>query len=82
VFSWSNSLAAIGIPVSGTGNIAYTAPNNLTGSDLVGTIVLSATKNGCSTAVANEQSFTITIKASPVVNAIATRRCVQERPRG
>ncbi len=71
VFSWSNDNTLIGVGSSGTGTIAsYTAPNNYTGSDIVGTITVTATKNGCTSAGANSKTFTITIKPQPVVTAI------------
>ncbi|CAN5261349.1 hypothetical protein BH09BAC3_BH09BAC3_22840 [soil metagenome] len=73
-FSWTNSNAAIGIGTSGTGNIAsYLAPVNLTGSDIQGTINVTATLNGCLSAAS---TFTITIKPSPVVSAVSNiTRC-------
>ena len=69
--SWTNSNAAIGIGLSGSGDIVYTAPTNNTGVDIVGTIVVSASKNGCVSVGANTKTFTITIKPTPVVNAIS-----------
>lgn len=68
-FSWTNSNTAIGLAASGTGSIAaYTAPANLTGADFVGTINVTATRNGC---VSTPMTFTITVRAQPVVAAVA-----------
>jgi gliding motility-associated-like protein len=67
-FSWTNTNTAIGLAASGTGNIAaYTAPANLTGADFVGTINVTATRNGC---VSTAMTFTITVRAQPVVAAV------------
>ncbi|NOT73718.1 MAG: T9SS type B sorting domain-containing protein [Cyclobacteriaceae bacterium] len=67
-FDWTNSSAAIGLPVFGSGNIAaYAAPANLTGTAFVGNISVTATKNGCtSTAMV----FSITVKPEPVVSTV------------
>ena len=47
-FSWTNTNTAIGLPVSGTGNIPdWTAPPNMTGANITGTICVTATLNGC-----------------------------------
>jgi gliding motility-associated-like protein len=70
-FNWTNSNPAIGLaPLSGTGNIGFTAADNLTGSDIVSTIVVSATANSCTSAGPNLKSFTITLKPRPVVDPI------------
>jgi len=71
-FNWSNSNTSIGIGSTGTGNISsYTAPSNFTGSDIVGTIIVTATKNGCTSSGVNSKTFSITIRPQPVVAAIA-----------
>lgn len=68
-FNWTNNNTSIGLAASGTTNIAaFTAPANLTGSDIVGTISVTATRNGCTGAV---RTFTITIRPKPVVNTVA-----------
>src|ERR1041385_3737354 len=71
IISWSNSNTLIGIGASGTGDIVYVAPANNTGADIVGTITVTAAKNGCTSAGANLKTFTITIKPTPIVNAIS-----------
>jgi len=68
--SWTNSNPSIGIGASGSGDIIFTAPNNLTGANIVGTIVVTSSSNGCTSAGANSKTFTITIKPSPVVAAV------------
>jgi gliding motility-associated-like protein len=68
--SWTNTNSSIGIGTAGGGNIVYTAPNNNTGVDIVGTIEVSATKDGCLSAGSNKKTFTITIKPTPIVNTI------------
>jgi gliding motility-associated-like protein len=69
--SWTNSNASIGIGTSGAGDMIYTAPSNNTGADIVGTIVVTASMNGCVSAGANTKTFTVTIKPTPIVNAMA-----------
>ncbi len=71
IISWSNSNTLIGIGSSGTGDIVYVAPANNTGADIVGTITVTAAKNSCTSAGANLKTFTITIKPTPIVNAIS-----------
>jgi gliding motility-associated-like protein len=71
VITWTNSNTSIGLSGSGTGDISYIAPANSTGADIVGTITVIATSNGCVSSGANSKTFTITIKPSPVVNAMA-----------
>jgi gliding motility-associated-like protein len=74
VFNWTNSNATIGLATSGTGAIsAYTAPNNFTGVDIVGTIVVKAIKNGCESAGANTKTFTITIRPQPDVTTVTNK---------
>jgi len=66
--NWVNSNINIGLGASGSGNIpAWTAPPNLAGSNVVGTITVTPTLNGC---VGSTMSFTITIYPSPIVNQI------------
>jgi gliding motility-associated-like protein len=69
--TWTNTNTSIGLGASGGGNIVYVAPGNNTGSDIVGTILVTATKNGCASAGLNQKTFTITIKPTPIVNAVA-----------
>ncbi len=64
-FNWTNSNAAIGLPLSGTGNIpAYTAPS--VSAIETGTILVSPILNGCS---GSAIAVSISIKPTPVVNS-------------
>jgi gliding motility-associated-like protein len=61
--SWTNSNNNIGIAGSGNGNIApWTAPNNNTGSDITGTITITAQLNDCPEIT---DVFTVTISPTP-----------------
>ena len=60
--SWSNANTAIGIGVSGNGNLSFTAPSNLTSSPIVSTVDVNAVHAGC---VSSTMSFDITINPSP-----------------
>ena len=74
-FGWTHdATAAIGIGTSGTGNIpAFTAVN--TGStDLVVTFTVTPTGPAITTCVGADQTFTITIKPTPVLAAITDQR--------
>uniref|UniRef100_UPI0025F58088 PKD-like domain-containing protein n=1 Tax=Marivirga sp. TaxID=2018662 RepID=UPI0025F58088 len=64
-YSWNNDNTASGIPTSGTGNINVNADENLTSVDIVSTIQVTATKNGC---VSSVKTFTVTVKPKPVIN--------------
>jgi len=67
-FSWTNSNTAIGLLASGLGNIAtWTAPQNNTGVNIVGTICVTPTLNGCQ---GPSMCFTVTIYPPPTVNQI------------
>jgi gliding motility-associated-like protein len=68
--NWTNSNPAIGLTATGSGDINFTAPANNTGADITGTINVTATSNSCTSAGANAKSFTITIKPTPIVNAV------------
>jgi len=65
-FSWTNDNIATGIPASGSGNINVTAAENLTGSNEVSTIEVTATKDGCASSV---KTFQVTVKPKPILNA-------------
>ncbi len=68
-FSWTNSNTAIGLQVSGSGNIAaYTAPNVSTNE--TGTISVIPSLNGC---VGASQTFNITVNPSPVLNTVVNQ---------
>lgn len=63
-FNWTNNTTSIGLGASGSGNIsAFNAVNTGT-SNVVATIEVTATANGCT---GSPQSFTITVKPTPTV---------------
>jgi gliding motility-associated-like protein len=68
-FSWTNDNIAVGIPSLGNGQIAtYNAPANATNANIIGTVSVTPTLNGCT---GLSSSFTITILPSPTINAIS-----------
>ncbi|MDN4166878.1 PKD domain-containing protein [Cytophagales bacterium LB-30] len=67
-FNWTNTNTNIGLPASGSGNISYTAPENLTGSSFVGTITFNASANSC---VSDNRTFRITVRPRPVMNPVS-----------
>ena len=68
-FSWTNDNIAVGIPSLGNGQIAtYNAPANATNANIIGTVSVIPTLNGCT---GLSSSFTITILPSPTINAIS-----------
>ncbi len=67
-FSWTNDNIAVGIPSIGNGQIAtYNAPANATNTDVIGTVTVTPTLNGCN---GSSSSFTVTILPTPTINAI------------
>ncbi|MBK6267378.1 T9SS type A sorting domain-containing protein, partial [Marivirga sp. S37H4] len=61
----SNSAIVMSSPVINGNNIEFTTANNTSGSDLTGTFVLTAEKEGCE----ESESFEVTLKNKPVVSA-------------
>ena len=68
-FAWTNDNTAIGLAASGTGNVGPFTPTNTTSSDLVATITVTPTLDGC---VGEDATFTITVKNSVTMNDITT----------
>ena len=63
-YNWTNDNTSIGLGASGSGNInAFTAVNSGT-SNVVATINVTPSANGCT---GSAQSFTITVKPTPTV---------------
>jgi len=63
-FAWTNSNTAIGLPGSGSGNIAgFTATNTGT-APITATITVTPTANNCA---GTASSYTITVKPTPTV---------------
>jgi len=67
-FNWTNSNPSIGLPASGSGNIASFTAINTGSSTQTATIIVTPTGSGCSGATT---SFTITVNPTPTVNAVA-----------
>jgi hypothetical protein len=64
-YSWTNTNIAIGLPATGTGNIAaFNAANSLNAA-ISGTITVTPVINGCT---GSPVSFTITVNPAPTVN--------------
>ncbi|MBK6267450.1 hypothetical protein JKA74_20610, partial [Marivirga sp. S37H4] len=68
--TWSADNTAIGNPASGTNSLTFVTSANNTGSDIVTTITVSATNDGCSTPVT--ETFTITLNPTPTIPAFLT----------
>ncbi|GEM_PF-1971726 len=67
-FSWTNNNPSIGLGGIGTGNISFTAGGNTTGSNITGSISVTATRLGC---VSIPKTFNITVKPTPDIASIA-----------
>lgn len=81
VFNWTNNTPSIGLPTSGTGNIApFTAVNN--GSAVV-TATLTVTPvytNGGTTCLGNPVTFTITVNPTPSVDVEPNQVACKDAP--
>ena len=67
-YTWTNSLPAIGLPATGTGNISFNAVNNGT-APIVATVVVTPTfTNAGVSCVGPTKTYTITINPSAQVN--------------
>jgi gliding motility-associated-like protein len=65
-YAWANTNIAVGLPVSGSGQITtYNAPANGTGAIVSGDITVTPTLNGCA---GLSQTFNISISPTPTVN--------------
>jgi len=64
VFSWTNTNTGIGLPSSGTGNIASFMATNPFTAPISSTITVSTAANGCT---GTSNSFTITINPTPLL---------------
>lgn len=63
-FNWTNSNPAIGLPASGTGDIASFTATNTTTSAITATITVTPVLNSCT---GTPQTFTITVNPAPTV---------------
>jgi hypothetical protein len=60
-YSWTNNTPSVGLPASGTGNIAF-ASANPGASPLTATVTVQATEDGCT---GPPQTFNVTVKPIP-----------------
>ena len=63
-YTWTNNNTDIGLPSSGSGNIAGFKAKNTTSDILVSTITVTPTANGCS---GTPETFTITVNPTPTI---------------
>ena len=69
-FNWTNSNSSIGLPATGSGDIAsFTALNN-SGSVQTATVTVTPVANGCP---GTPSVFTISVKPTPSVNSISNQ---------
>src|SRR5207248_1868724 len=64
-YTWSNSNPGIGLPSSGTGNIASFIAANAGISPITATVMVTPSANGC---IGISQRFTITVNPTPSVS--------------
>ncbi len=76
-FNWTNSNAAIGLPASGTGNIASFASVNAGNVTISGAILVHATLNGC---VGPDEPFVITVNPNPTAAFSSNSKICQGSP--
>ncbi|MFN8242798.1 MAG: PKD-like domain-containing protein [Ferruginibacter sp.] len=73
-YGWTNSNTLIGLPASGTGNIASFTAANPTNAPITSTITVTPYfTNGGVTCAGTARSFTITVNPVPTVNAVANQ---------
>ncbi len=66
-YNWTNDTPSIGLPASGTGDIAPFTALNSTGSPVTATIAITPTSGICA---GTQQSFTIKVNPVPVISPI------------
>jgi hypothetical protein len=72
-FAWANNNTSIGLPASGSGNIASFNAVNTGTAPVTATITITPSANSCTGTTRN---FTITVNPTPTVNAITNQtRC-------
>jgi len=67
-YTWTNSNTAIGLPVSGSGNISSFTAINTGSTTIVATISVTPSLNGCS---GTPSTYTITVNPTPTVSVPA-----------
>jgi hypothetical protein len=65
-YAWTNDNTNTGIPANGSGNLNFSADENLTGSDEISNITVTATRNGCPSV---QESFQVVVKPKPIIVA-------------
>ncbi|HET8858650.1 PKD-like domain-containing protein [Marivirga sp.] len=63
-YSWTNDNTDTGIPANGSGNLNFSANENLTGADEVSNITVTATKGGC---ISAQETFQVIVKPKPII---------------
>jgi gliding motility-associated-like protein len=71
-YSWTNDNIAIGLPATGTGNIAPFTATNLAAAPATATITVTPTFNGCT---GTPVSFTISVTPTPTVSVTDGSNC-------
>lgn len=69
-YSWTNDNTTIGLPASGTGNIAGFTASNISGATTVANIMMTPSANGC---MGTTRNFSITVHPTPTVNTVANQ---------
>ncbi len=64
-FDWTNDNAAIGLPLSGAGDLSFRSKNNQPSTTIMANIVATPSLNGCTE---QAQMFTITLPPTPSVS--------------
>jgi subtilisin-like proprotein convertase family protein len=73
VYNWTNTNAAIGLLVSGTGDIASFVATNTTSAPISGTVTVTPVfTNAGITCSGTPRTFTITVNPIPTVNPVAS----------
>lgn len=70
IYQWTGTTNTIGIPVSGTGNIASFIATNNTSNTIIDTIVVTPVRNGCT---GKQDTFTITVHPTPTVDSVPSQ---------
>ncbi len=71
VYNWTNNAPSIGLPASGTGNIASFIATNTGTAPVVATITVTPSyTNAGVTCIGAVRTFTITVNPTPTVNAV------------
>ncbi len=74
IFSWTNDTPSIGLPSSGTGDVAAFVAANTGSVPVTATITVTPTfTNGGVTCTGSPQTFTITVNPKPVVNLVSNQ---------